>query len=798
MLYSYIRTAFRNIYRHKSVSAINLIGLTTGMTACLLIALYVHDELSYESQHTKADRIYRLNCTYYLPKNAGTEAYATTGPGVATAIAKDYPEIASVVRIRKIDDFTLQKRNAIERFYETVMFADSTLFDVFSLPLIYGESKNALSSPLSMVISKSMALKYFGKENAIGESFIVNDTLSCRIAGIIDDPRKPSHLEFNMIVSMVSMPVMHINLESWWNFSYHTFVLLHPGTDVASFEEKMKNISRRYILSQEQNSGYSQEYNITNLRHIHLDSHLRSELSENGRRAYVYTFAAIGGLILLIASINFINLTTARVMTRAREVGVRKVVGAHRRHLVYQFFIESALMIIITSGLCIVTAELTLPWLNTVTGKKLFIDIFNDPIISIILFTLTSVVCIGAGLYPALILSSFAPLSIIKSFKSSSRGILLRKVLVITQFVISIGLIAGIVLVHRQIAFMRNAQLGFSKEQTMILALREPVGNPQLQMYQNEFGNIPGVQLVTASSRVPGKELGNNVVRLGWDDKAEWSDMRFLSADYEFLAAYDLRIMTGRWFERTRPSDENEAFVINESAVTRLGFVSAEDALGKPLRWQRKKGRVIGVLKDFHFMPMQHHIEPFIVVMANSHDANYLSLKLRSDNMPAMVEQIHSTYTRLMPGQSFEYSFLDESFDRLYHAEDRFNEIIFVFTGLAILVACLGLFGLVSFTTEQRTKEIGVRKILGATTAHIIALIAKDFLWLIMIAVILATPLAYYAFSTWLHNFPYRTDIVWWAFPVAGCIAMVLAAITMSVQSVKASSANPVDALKYE
>ncbi|MBX7150398.1 ABC transporter permease [bacterium] len=799
MFQNYLKIALRNLLKHKLFSFINIAGLAVGMTSCLLIVLYVWDEVSYEAQHEKADRIFRLNCEYFLPKNAGSEAYAVTGPGVAPLIVKDYPEIESIVRLRRLQDNLIQKPNTTERFYESIVYADSTLFDVFTLPLLSGNASTALDNPYSIIISKAMAHKYFGNEDVVGKTLTLPmDTVNFTIMGVLDDPAKPSHLQFDFIASFSTLRNFHFNLTGWWNFSYHTFVLLKPETDVAAFAEKIKDISHRYIPEQEKMSGYSQDYSLINLKNIHLDSHLRTEFSVNGKRIYVYTFFGIGILILLIACINFMNLSTARSLIRAKEVGVRKVVGAFRSQLIRQFLTESLVITTLALVMCIIFAEMALPWLNQLADKQLTLNLTRNPLVVAAVAFIVLLTGFGAGMYPAVFLSSFAPISVLKSFRNSSKGAFLRKSLVTFQFSISIGLIAGIVLVHNQIQFMREAELGFSKDQVVVIPIRETSSLSLFQTLQKELEKIPDVVETSVASKVPGKEMGNNVVRLGWDDQAAWSDMRFLSVDHDYQKLYDLELIEGRWFDRQFPADEEQSFVINESAVARLGFASPSAAIGQPLQWQRKKGRVIGVLKDFHFMSLQNAIEPFIVVMANGHFSENLSIKVSTQNYHAIVDQIKTVYESVLPGRIFEYQFLDEDFDQLYRAEDHFNSILLVFTGLAIFVACLGLLGLISYTAQQRTKEIGIRKVMGATVGNIVFLICRDFMKLVVLAMVVATPLAYYSINLWLQDFPYRTDVALWVFPFAGLLAVALAFLTISFQAIKAAVANPVQSLKYE
>ena len=800
MFRNYLKVAFRSILKNKVYSSINILGLTVGMTCAILIFLYVQSELGYELHHKKANNIQRLVVEYFLPDNNGSEKWATMGAPVGEVIAKDYAEIVQSVRIRLFSNQVIKLQDQGERFCQTIAFADSNIFKVFTLPLISGNPETALKNPFSAVISENVAIKYFGKIDVLGEILELPDRSSIlKITGVMKNIHPNTHLNFDFLVSFSTQVSLNFSFH-WWNFSYYTYLELVPETDIGALELKIKRISANYILDQEESSGYRQEYSLQNFRDIHLTSNLRGEMEPNSKKSYVYIFSVIGVFILVIACINFMNLATARSVVRAKEVGLRKVAGAYRSQLVGQFLGESIIMALLSLLLSIGLALLLLPHVNQFTNKELSLNILNNSGVFLALISITFFTGIFSGSYPAIFLSSFNPAETLKGdYKTNNKGIGLRKFLVVFQFAISIALIAGTLVVFNQLQFLKTRNLGFNKEQVIFIPTRHAANASQnFKLLKEELIKRADIVAVSMSSAVPGKGMGNNVVRLGWDDDAIWSDMRFLAVDYDFLTLFDIKMKEGRYFDERNVTDEQEAFIINESGRRRLGFESAELAIGKPLKWQNRKGRVIGVINDFHFMSPNKNIEPFIMVMNGERTPGYLSLKISSKENSNIISEIESAYKKLMPEGIFEYSFLNEDYSLQFKADERFYSLFSMFSLIAISIACLGLYGLSAFTAELRFKEIGIRKVLGANVFRIILLLSKDYSRLVILAFIPAIPISYFAMSNWLQDFPYKAEINPVLFIFAGLISLVVALITTSFHAVRAALINPVDSIKYE
>jgi putative ABC transport system permease protein len=494
------------------------------------------------------------------------------------------------------------------------------------------------------------------------------------------------------------------------------------------------------------------------------------------------------------------NLSTARSAKRAKEVGVRKVSGAYRSQLVGQFISESVIMALVSMVLSLVLTVISLPYLNDVTGKSLTLGVASNPIVWLVISAIVLFVGLLAGSYPSLFLSAFKPTETMKgTFSSSAKGHVLRKSLVVFQFTISIMLISGTIIVFKHLSYLRSINLGFDKQQIVVLPTRSV--NNALRDYsilRDELKSTAGVAGASVSHKVPGKEMGNNVVRLGWDDNSAWSDMRFLAVDYDFISLYDVDVIEGRSFDEKYPADENESFVLNESGMHRLGWNDPKEAVGQKLRWQNRNGYVIGVVKDFHFMAANVRVEPFILVMNTNWSAGYLSVKFTSGDPASKLQDIQEQFNKVMPNKIFEYFFLDEDFDQQYKAEDRFLKVFTFFAVIAILIACLGLYGLAMFTAEQRFKEIGIRKVLGATSQSLVYLQVKDFILLVTIAFALSVPLSYIGMNKWLETFPERENINPIIYVLSGILSVIIAWLTVSYQSIKASMINPIDSISYE
>jgi len=800
MVKSYLKIALRSLLRQKVYAFLNIFGLTVGITCSLLIFLYVQDELTYDQHHSKADNIVRASIEYFLPNDGGSEMWAGISPVVAQYMVKDYPEVVSSVRFLKRTNQVVEKPGSNQRLYQDITWADSNVFELFDYPLLAGDAATALKEPYTVVLTRAAAIKYFGSEDVVGESLKFPDQdAQLKVTGVLADIPFNTHLKFELLGSMETLRVTNGIGNSWWGFGTHTYLEVVPGTDVKALEDKLRRISANYILQQETGSGYRQEYMLIPFKDIHLKSSLRAEYETNGNQAYVYIFSFVGVFILVIACINFMNLATARSVNRAKEVGVRKVVGAFRKHLIAQFLSESIFMAFVSLVLSIGLILLSLPFLNEFTGKAMVFDPIGNMPLGLMLLGITFFVGVLSGSYPAFVLSAFKPTQTLKgSFKTSAKGTFLRKGLVVVQFLISISLIIATLIVFDQLNYMRNLELGFEKERMIYIPSRFGAGTAEnFPVLKDRLEQFPEISAVSLSSRVPGKEMANNVVRLGWDQNADWNDMRFITADYDFIDTYNLELVAGRGFSEEFGTDLNEGFILNEAGVNRLGFASAEEAIGKQLAWRRRQGRVIGVLKDFYFMSVQNAIEPFIMPMQQG-AAGYLSAKVETANFDQVIKRIEEAYEEIMPGRIFEYSFLNQEFDQQYKAEESFSSVFTFFAIVAILIACLGLYGLAAYTAQQKVKEIGIRKVLGATERGMVILLSKDFVKLVTASFIISAPLTYYLMNNWLKEFAERVNIGATIFLMAAGISLTIAILTVSYQSIKAAIANPITSLRHE
>jgi len=801
MFKNYFKIAIRNLGRNQGYAVINIFGLVIGMACCLLILLYVQDELSYDRYHQNAARIYRVALQLHAG-NAPVKSFAVTSPPMAPALLRDYPEIRQAVRLQNSAPLVGYGER---RFYEDNFFwADASVFAVFTFPLIQGDAVTALREPRSIVLAEKMARKYFGAENPIGKVLTVADTLDLKVTGVMANIPSHSHFIPDCFASFSTLsqifPSNRDNWESnWWNHGYYTYLLLDEQASAAVVEQRISRLTARYIEEQEKISG-KQVLFLQPLTAIHLRSNLRSEIAPNSDIRYVYIFSAVALLVLLIACTNFMNLATARSARRAKEVGVRKVLGAHCSQLVKQFIGESVLMSLLAFLIALVLVELLLPFFNELAGKTLALPLSGNAWLWLGLLGATLLTGIIAGGYPAFFLSAFRPVETLKgAFKIGVKGVLPRQGLVVFQYSISILLMIGTVTVYHQLEFMRNQRLGFDKEHVMVIPIRgdEAIIRRFAALRQEllENGEVLGV---TASSAAPGGRLYNIAIRPEGTPANQTKTMLTLAIDHEFVKLYSLQLAAGRDLSKEFSADSTQAFLLNEAAVKDLGWGSPENAIGKQFNWGLGKvGRIVGVVKDFHFNSLQQRVPPMVMHLYPNW-FEFLSVKIDGKNVPQALAFVESKWRGLVPGVSFEYSFLDASFDRQYAAEEKLGRISFYFSLLAILIACLGLFGLAAFFAEQRTKEIGVRKVLGASVAGIVGLLSKDFIKLMLVANLLAWPVAWYAMNKWLQDFAYRINIGWWIFALAGGVALFIALLTVSTQAIKAALANPVEVLRYE
>jgi putative ABC transport system permease protein len=793
MLRNYLKTAWRNLWKHKAFTFINIMGLSVGMTACFLIFLYVNFETSYDNFNTKADRIYRLVTDIKTPSDM--LHWSSTSAPMSINIRKDFPEVESSVRISG-QSFLVRKGNLKFQEKNTIM-ADSTLFNIFDFPLIYGNKNTALKEPMSIVLSQTAAKKYFGDANPVGQTVLLTGAgINSVITGVMKDIPENSQIKADMIVSMSSQQQVYGNSSdsAWAAFNLASYLLLKPGTNPQNLAAKFPAFLDKYTGKQLKEAQMSFTLFLEPLRDVYLRSTRDGNASGNINNVYIFSIIAI--FILLIACINFINLTTARAAERAKEVGIRKVSGAEKYQLMRQFIGESVMVCLIAFVITVILSIILIPLFNQLAGKTVSNGFFEHSF-NILLVLFTSI-CIGfvAGIYPALVLSSYKPIIVLKGrFTTGSRGILLRKGLVIAQFTISIALIIATIVVYNQLKYMRNQDLGFDKDQMMII---DTNGDKNKDAFKESLSSVPGVLATAFSSSVPGN--GNSTAYSKVQNKA--GDMQTASldiyfVDFDYINQYKMKIVAGRGFSKQFGTDTTQAMVINESTARLLGYTSPQQAIGRNFDQWGRQGKIIGVVKDFHYLSLQQAIPP-LTMRIEPGGYQMLSIKVSSRNLPSTIKAIETKWNQIIPDRPFDYSFLDESFDKQYRDEDRFGNLFLNFAVLAIFISCLGLLGLASYSTIQRTKEIGVRKVMGASVANIVNLLSKDFLKLVLIAFVIAAPIAAFGMYKWLQDFAYRMNLSAWTFVLAGLVAVIIAFITVSFHAIKAAITNPVKSLRTE
>lgn len=807
MFKNYIKTALRNLFKHKGYSLINIAGLAIGMTSCLLILLYVQHELGYDSFNEKADRIYRVAGSY---RYGGRDFEDAASPApMAGVMVKDYPEVIDAVRFFKYGNFIAQyKDNSFKE--RRVFYADTSFFNIFSVPLLIGNPETALASPNKLVLSQNTVKKYFGEEDPIGKTLKINNEKDYEVTGVFQEIPDNSHFHFDMLISLSSHPVDKDQL--WVGQYLQTYILLHEKADHQGLEAKFPEMIKKYMAPQlEAFLGISVEklaaegefrvdMYLQPLRKIHLHSDLRAEMEPTSDIKYVYIFSAIALFILMIAAINFINLSTARSAGRAREVGIRKVLGSYRKQLIGQFLTESMVLSLVSMTIAILLFWLALPIFNSLSGKVLSLsDLGRGPMLfALVLVTLLTGIL--AGSYPAFFISAFRPANVLKGqMKSGAKARLVRRGLVVFQFMASIVLIIGTFIVYNQLNYIQDKKLGFNKEQVLILE-NTYLLKQQIETFKNEILSYPQIINATISGSLPVPSDFNitAVFPEGETDNKKSTSMQVWAVDHDYVETLGMDIVEGRDFSREFSTDAS-AVIINQEVGRQFGW---EKPLGKrlativSLQGDSKLLTVIGVVEDFHFRSLRNNIGPLIMLLSPS--PNRISFRMKTDDFSGTIGLIRKKWREFLPNQPFEYSFLDEQFDSMYRAERRIGEIFGIFAALAVFIGCLGLFGLAAFTAEQRTKEIGIRKILGATAPKIIRLLVKEFVILISVANAVAWPIAYLVMKGWLKDFAYQTPVQIWLFLSAGFFTLLIALITVSYQAVKAALANPIESLRYE
>lgn len=804
MLSNYLTIAFRNLWRQKAFTAINIVGLSVGLASCLLIVLYVLHELSYDSYHAHADRIYRMTMHARMDEKDINLAYST-GPS-GQALLRESSGVEAVTRLRKEGAFLVKHGQDIIK-EEKVAFVDSNFFSVFSLPMMKGSPKNALAEPNTLVLTQTTAQKYFGKADPIGQSLTLGNLGLFRVTGVCEDVPSNTHFHYDMFGSFESVRTG----DKWLASGAYTYVRLREGHSLAQVETISRGFVSKYIapeikeffgmdFTEFQKKGNRFGFQFQPITDIHLHSDLDDELEANSDAKYVYIFSVIAFFILLLACINFTNLSTAGSASRSKEVGIRKVLGSVRTQLVTQFLTESVLLTFFALVLALVLVFLLLPSFNVLSGKQFTInDLVNGRLL------MGAVVCslvIGllAGSYPAFVLASFKPITVLKGkLQIGGRGGWLRNALVTTQFVVSIGMIVATIVANRQIQFMQNKKVGFDREQVLVLHDTH-VLEAKADAFKAELAKLSSVVKVASAGFLPAGHTSQSVDGVQIQDGARTATHRTKGyyIDEDYLPTLGIGLAQGRNFSKAF-STENASVLLNEAAVRTYGFKNPIgqqiSTVGDGSAGSKRTYTVVGVVKDFHFESMHQHIAPLVIFYGK--DNNQLALRIQTNDIPTLLQKIEQQW-KATTDNPFAYSFLNERFSKMYQSEQHISQLFAVFAGLAVLIACLGLFGLAAFTTHQRTKEIGVRKVLGASVTGIVTLLLTDYLKLILIATLIASPIAGYTMSQWLRDFAYRIDLPWWAFALAGVLATVVAVLTVSYLAIKAALVNPVKSLKAE
>ncbi|QEC74460.1 ABC transporter permease [Mucilaginibacter ginsenosidivorax] len=811
MIKNYLRSALRNITRHKFISFINIFGLTVGLTCCLLIVVYVINETSYDKFNANADDIYRVTRSFNTADGIDNLYLGAVAPPVGPLLKNEFPDIKKFTRI-------LPNGSAVIRYKDKLFnedgsyFADENFFDFFSIKTIHGDPKSALAEPFSVMLTPEMARKYFGNEDPMNKEFRFNNQYNFKVTGIFEPFPANAQLHPQLLLSFATLNDNTVygkkGLETnWGNNAFFTYLLFPKGYNVNTVAAQFPAFLDKYVHFTGQPANYREskfsKLHFQKLLDIHLNSHLDDELEQNGDIKRVYIFSAIALFILLIACINYMNLSTARSTLRAKEIGIRKVIGAQQKEIITQFLSESVLITAFSLVLALVITWLVMPLVNQFSGLQLNFNNLLQPQIVLSIVAMPFVIGIISGIYPAIFMSSFKPIKVLKGIlKVGSGNISFRKVLVVLQFSISIILIVATTIVFQQLRYMQQKSLGFNKDH--LITMGNPFNATQFDVFKNEILKNGNIKDAGRSSRIPSGRLlddqGIQVMQGGVLQPVK-AAVKYINTDCSFIPTYGMKMAAGRNFSKDFATDTNN-YVINVAASKVLGWKTPESAIGKEISYGGVKGKVIGVVNDFHFESLHQNIIPLLMTMPslsnNNNNYGRLSIKIDGSHVQQAINTLEQTWKKYQPESPFQYTFLDEKFQKLYDSEQQQGSLFTIFSFIAIFIACLGLFGLSAFTISQRVKEIGVRKVLGASIPQIVTELSKDFLKLVLIASVIALPIAWYSMSKWLLDFAFRISIQWWVLVMAGVIAVVIAFLTISFQSIKAASANPVKSLRSE
>jgi len=806
MFQNYFKIAWRNLIKKKAYSIINIFGLGLGIACCILIFMFVQDELSYDNYHINGNRIYRV---IHGSKSANTEESAKANPfwvwgnaPIGAALSHDFPEIDKVVQFSGRSDILLAYEDKIYQ-EDGVFFMDSTAFEVFSWQLLQGDPKTVLAAPYSIVLTESTARKYFGDKGPIGKTLKGSESAGrsnagdYTVTGIMKDVPSNSHFRFNALLSMSTFKKSRPDVfDAWGYVDFYTYFLVKEQFNEAAFKQKIPDFMTR--RREDPNSKYT--IAIEPLKDVYLRTPAQRQPGETGSLPNIYVFSVIGIFILVIAVINFMNLSTARSMERGKEVGVRKSIGAERSSLIFQFLGESFIIVFLSIMVAAIVVYIALPWMIDFTGKEFEAQRFiNWQTIPLVIAAML-LIGLAAGSYPALVLSGFRPALVLKGItRSNTGGVNLRRGLVIFQFTLSIALIAGTIIVYSQMKQLLDRDLGFDKERMLVLDYNyDGAVNEKSQVLTTEMESNPAILSAAFSRSVPGSYFPNAGTQIQTADGEMRHEVQpIFQVGMDFIDHFGLELVAGRSYSREHPSDSGKALVVNEAAARQYGYTNPAEIIGKKFSQWGREGEVIGVVKDFNYISLHRTIEPLTLPL-DPYSSRYLTLKVKSENITETIQEVKTIWNRLAPHRPFLYSFLDDDFNRQYHSDFIFRRLFTTFSFLAIFIACLGLLGLATYTAELRTKEIGIRKVLGADVRNIIILLSSDFIKLVLISILIASPISWYAMNRWLEGFAYRMEIQPWIFVLAGLMALLIAFFTISFQSIKAALINPVSSLRSE
>ncbi|WP_339816001.1 FtsX-like permease family protein [uncultured Imperialibacter sp.] len=800
MFRNYLVTALRSLLRQKAFSFINIIGLAIGLAACLLIIQYARFELSYEKFLPGYQNVYRLRLDRYNNGELGSQ-WAAGASAIGKALKEEFPEVVSYARLShwgftvKIGDKVFKEENSF--------FASDDFLKVFPYKVVAGSGENALKEPFTSIITQSTASKYFGEEEAVGKIITVNSGQGFKVTAVIEDQPRNTHLKFGVLVSFATYISWQPEVDdAWWWDGFLNYVKLEEGTSASAFEAKIPTLVEARIGERNREVNHEMIFSLQPLADIHLYSHLMHETEQGGDGDTVYALLGIGFFIILIAWINYVNLATARSINRAREVGVRKVMGSYKRQLVGQFMLESALTNLVAVAIALVIVLAATPYFSELTGQQVSYAFLADAYFWFVLLAFFAGGSILSGLYPSFVLARFQPASVLKGKMSTSpRGILLRKGLVILQMTASVFLMAGTLIVTKQLGFMKSQDLGVDIDQTLVIKgpnVTDSTYTERLTAFKNTLLAQTTVKSMTASSSVPGRQPNWNAggIRLVTQADSEAKQYRIVGMDYDFIDAYGLEIVAGRKFSKEFGTETTNV-IFNETALRWIGFDDPEDLLGNKIEFWGDQYTVIGIAKDYYQQSLKESHEPLIFRLIPD-AGQFYSIKLNTANLQSNIEMVKEEYLSSFPGNVFEYFFLDDYFNQQYASEQTFGKVVALFSGLSIFVACLGLIGLTSFSASMRTKEIGIRKVLGASERTILGLLTREFLLLIVISSVLAIPLSWLVYQGWLDNFANRIDLSPWLLLVPGLAVAAVALLASASQTIRAAKLDPAKSLRHE